>query len=72
MSTIGIESWAVDLNDVGAMYPFQGTEVVMVVAAVAFWIVWHVLQMRQESAEIAEVMLADQKGDKARALIDEY
>ena len=26
MSTNGMTSWAVDLKDVGAIYPFQGTE----------------------------------------------
>jgi hypothetical protein len=29
MSTIGYSSWAVDLADVGAIYPFQGYEVRM-------------------------------------------
>ena len=31
MSTNGMTSWAVDLKDVGAIYPFQGWEVVMVI-----------------------------------------
>ena len=30
MSTNGMTSWAVDLKDVGAIYPFQGTEVLLV------------------------------------------
>lgn len=72
MSTIGYTSWAVDLKDVGAIYPFQGTEVLMVVAGLAFWIVWHVIQMRQEAAEIADEMKADARGEKARQLIDDY
>ena len=38
MSTNGMESWAVDLKDVGAIYPFQGTEVILVILGVAFWI----------------------------------
>ncbi|MEH6455547.1 MAG: hypothetical protein V7749_04460 [Cocleimonas sp.] len=42
MSTTGIESWAVDLKDVGAIYPFQGTEVVLVIVGVAAWIGWHI------------------------------
>lgn len=55
-------SWAVDFNDVGAIYPFQGTEVLMVIIGVAFWIGWHVVQMRMEAAEV----------DKARDAIDRY
>ena len=72
MSTIGYESWAVDLKDVGAIYPFQGTEVIMVVLGVAFWIGWHVLQIRQEEAEIADEMKAEKRDDIARKLIDDY
>jgi predicted negative regulator of RcsB-dependent stress response len=72
MSTIGYASWAVDLKDVGAIYPFQGTEVIMVVLGVAFWIGWHVLQIRQEEAEIAAEMKAEKRDDVARKLIDDY
>jgi hypothetical protein len=72
MSTIGLESWAVDLKDVGAIYPFQGSEAVMVVIGLVFWIGWHVIQMKQEAAEIAEEMKADARGDVARKLIDDY
>lgn len=72
MSTIGYSSWAVDLKDVGAIYPFQGTETIMVVLGVAFWIGWHVLQIRQEEAEIAAEMKASNRDDVARKLIDDY
>lgn len=72
MSTIGYSSWAVDLADVGAIYPFQGTEGIMVVLGVAFWIGWHVLQIRQEEEEIAAEMKAEKRGDAARKLIDDY
>jgi len=72
MSTNGIESWAVDLKDVGAIYPFQGAEVVMVIIGLAFWIGWHVLQIRQENAEIEADMAADRSGDETRKAIDRY
>ena len=72
MSTIGYSSWAVDLKDVGAIYPFQGSEVLMVIIGLAFWIAFHVIQMRQEAAEIEEEMKADARGERAKQLIDEY
>jgi hypothetical protein len=72
MSTNGMTSWAVDLKDVGAIYPFQGTEVLLVIIGLAFWIGWHILQTRQESAEIASDMAADRSGDETRAAIDRY
>jgi len=48
MSTTGLSSWAVDLGEVGAIYPFQGTEFIWFLAGVAFWIIWHIVQLRQE------------------------
>jgi hypothetical protein len=60
MSTIGYKDWAVDLADVGAIYPFQGWEVAMTVVGVAFWLVWHRMQFTQESADL----------EKAKQLLD--
>ncbi|CAH2401635.1 hypothetical protein [Mesorhizobium escarrei] len=72
MSTNGMESWAVDLKDVGAIYPFQGSEVVMVIIGLGFWIGWHVLQTRHESAEIEADMAADRTGEETRKAIDRH
>ena len=72
MSTNGMESWAVDLGAVGAIYPFQGSEVLMVIVGLAFWIGWHVLQTRQESAEIDANLAADRSGEETREAIDRY
>ncbi|MEP9386888.1 hypothetical protein [Mesorhizobium sp. KR9-304] len=72
MSTNGMESWAVDLKDVGAIYPFQGSEVLMVVIGLVFWIGWHIWQTRQENAEIEADMAADRSGDETRKAIDRY
>ena len=72
MSTNGMTSWAVDLKDVGALYPFQGTEALLVILGLAFWIGWHIIQTRQENSEIASDMAADRSGDETRAAIDRY
>ena len=72
MSTNGMENWAVDLKDVGAIYPFQGSEVLMVIIGLVFWIGWHIIQTRQENAEIAADMAADRSGDETRKAIDRY
>ncbi|RUU30967.1 MULTISPECIES: hypothetical protein [unclassified Mesorhizobium] len=72
MSTNGMESWAVDLKDVGAIYPFQGSEVVMVIIGLVFWIGWHVVQTRHESAEIEADMAADRSGEETRKAIDRH
>jgi len=49
MSTTGIDSWAVDLANVGPIYPFQGWEGLMVVIGVVLWLLWHVWQIRSEN-----------------------
>ena len=73
MSTIkGIDSWAVDLAEVGAVYPFQGTEVVMVIIGVALWIGWHIWQIKAENAEIEEDLHMADKRKKAIEEIDRY
>ncbi len=71
-STNGMTSWAVDLADVAAIYPFQGTEIPMVIAGFAFWIIWHVLQFRAEKTELSHEMDADQSGDETRETISRY
>jgi hypothetical protein len=72
MSTNGLTTWAVDLKDIGAIYPFQGWEVLFVILGLAFWIGWHVVQTRQENAEIASDLVADRSGEETKAAIDRY
>ena len=72
MSTNGMSSWAVDLKDVAAVYPFEGTEFIMFIIGLAFWIWWHVAQMRMEKDEIHHEMDADASGKKAKEAIDRY
>jgi hypothetical protein len=71
MSTTGITSWAVDLKDVGAIYPFQGTETALVIVGLAFWIGWQVWQVRHENAELAREKARATGEDLTRA-IDRY
>ena len=46
MSTTPLENWAVDLADVTNIYPFVGSEKLMVLVAVVLWIAWHIWQCR--------------------------
>ena len=50
--TIGYDSWAVDLADVGPVYPMQGWEIPMVVVGVIFWLAWHRVQFVRESEHL--------------------
>ena len=53
MSTIGYESWAVDMADVGPIYPLQGWEMPMVIVGVIFWLAWHRIQFVREGKHLA-------------------
>lgn len=71
MSTIGLSNWAVDLKTIGAIYPFQGFEVPMAIAGIAFYVLWQIWQLSFEGAELrAKSHGVDQA--KAKAAIDRY
>ena len=53
MST-NLETWQVNLAEVGAVYPFPGTETVLAIVAIATWIIWHVIQLKSESKTYEE------------------
>jgi hypothetical protein len=54
MSTTGIDSWAVDLADIGPVYPFQGSEFVMAIIGIVLWIAWHIWQIKFENKTFDE------------------
>jgi hypothetical protein len=47
-------TWAVDLANIEAVYPWQGYELIMVIVAVVAWILWHIVQIREENEEYAK------------------
>jgi len=47
-------TWAVDLKDIGAIYPWMGWEVLMVLVGIALWILWHIIQISQENADYTD------------------
>ena len=48
MST-GIETWNMNLLDIGAMYPFPGSEVLWAIIGIVSWLLWHWIQIRAEN-----------------------
>jgi hypothetical protein len=52
MSTTAVETWAgADLSQIGPIYPMVGFEVILFIAGLAFWLLFHVLQARIEQKE---------------------
>jgi hypothetical protein len=54
MSTGNVTTWSGNILDIGPIYPFVGSEMLMVVIGFVFVIGWFVLQARVESREIGE------------------
>jgi len=67
-------NWAVDLANVGASYPLQGMEVLLVVLGLIFWLGWHVLQIRQENEDLDKQarLLGEKQEVETRDLIGLY
>lgn len=64
--------WAVDLANVGAVYPWQGLEIVLVLVAVVGWIAWHVVQIRQENADYDDDVRRYGTAESIRKALDEH
>jgi hypothetical protein len=64
-------TWAVDLKDIGAVYPLLGWEVIMVLVAVAAWLLWHFAQIREEEADYADDVKRYGKPEAIKKALDE-
>ena len=63
MSTGMVESWAGKMTDIGPIYPFVGSEMLLWLVGMALWIVWHVWQVRNENQEYADEVEKYGKGE---------
>jgi hypothetical protein len=63
MST-GLSSYA-NPHEIGALYPGEGVEWLMVIVLVVLWALWHIFQMAGEEKEYREALkLYEQVGMK--------
>lgn len=53
MST-GLETWNMNLLEIGTLYPFPGTEMLLALIGIGSWIVWHIIQIKAENATLDE------------------
>ena len=65
-------TWAVDLKDVAAVYPWAGWELIMVLVAIALWILWHIMQIRQENADYADDIKRYGSKESIKKALDEH
>lgn len=65
MSTTTVETWSgADLSALGPIYPMVGTETILVILGVAFWLLFHIIQTRAESREMREEEQAAKNADR--------
>jgi len=52
--TGAFENWAGNIAEIGAIYPFAGSEVFWFILALVFWLGWHAIQLGMEAREWQE------------------
>ncbi len=52
MTTGDFTDWAGTIADIGPVYPFVGTEFLLVIGGLVFWLAWHISQLKAESAKL--------------------
>ena len=67
-----METWAVDLAEVGAVYPWQGAEVVLVLVGVVLWLLWHVWQLKAESQEFKDDLAKYGSAEQIKRALDKH
>lgn len=55
MTTGNFENWAGTISEIGAIYPFVGTEFLLWILGMAFWIGWHIWNLSTEGREWDEI-----------------
>ena len=66
-----VETW-VNVDSLGAIYPFVGTEVLLAILGYAFWIIWHIWQIKKENAEFQkDIENINKMGGPGKVLDDE-
>ena len=71
MATGAVENW-IDIDTLGAIYPFVGTETLLAILGIAFWIIWHIIQLKRENAEFREdIENIKKQGGPGKVLDDE-
>lgn len=54
MTTGSFENWSGEIADIGAIYPFEGTETLMWIVGLVLWVAWHYVQLVAENKQLAE------------------
>jgi len=71
MSTGLVDNW-LNIDTFGAIYPFVGTEMMLAIVGIVFWIGWHIIQIKKENREFREdIENINKQGGPGKVLDDE-
>ena len=72
MSTTPVETWAgADLSQIGPIYPMVGSEFLLFIIGLIFWIAFHVMQAKIEKREMEADEAAARQPDRLQRVFDE-
>lgn len=72
MSTTQVETWAgADLSAIGPIYPMVGTEMLLFIAGLIFWIGFHILQAGVEKREFEKDVEAAKTPERLQRVFQE-
>ncbi|MDR9394283.1 hypothetical protein [Roseovarius sp. SYSU LYC5161] len=72
MSTTAVETWAgADLSQIGPIYPMVGTEFILFIIGLVFWLAFHILQARIENKEFETDEAAARSPERLQRVFDE-
>lgn len=64
-----VGSWSGTITDIGPLYPMAGSEGILVIIGLVFWVVWHIWQFRMENANYRDDLeTLRQNGNMEKAL----
>ena len=63
-----VTSWTGNIADIGPIYPMVGAEGLLFIIGLALWILWHIIQTRQESKTYEDEI--KQFGSDLKSMID--
>lgn len=72
MSTTGIETWAgADLSAIGPIYPMVGSEFILFIIGLIFWLAFHFMQASIEKKEMEADEAAARSPERLKRVFDE-
>jgi hypothetical protein len=64
-------NWDGTIIDIGPIYPFVGSEMLMVILLIVVWVGWHIVQIRMENRQMDNETRTLSQGDNLQRTLQE-